>query len=99
MPPSKKAFTGKDSSMSVKSDIDKLKISVSFTDFLFFFHRIRRTRKFPVTATRNVNTYKPSLMYFSVSVTLEKLVGWLMAFDSFQLQTLKLSLNNIQILP
>ena len=75
IPPMKKTLTGKDSNMSVKSDIDKLKISVSFTDFRLFFHRIRRTRQFPATASRNVNTYKVSLMYFSVSVTLEKFVG------------------------
>lgn len=97
IPPRKKTFTGKESNMSVKSDIDKLKISVSFTDFRFFFHRIRRTRQFPDTASRNVNTYKPSLTYFSVSVTLEKFVGWLIAFVTTQFETFKLSLNDIQI--
>ena len=75
-PPRRNALTGKDSSMSVKSDIDKLKIRMSFTDFRFFVLKTRRTREFPVTPRTNVNTYKPSLMCFSVSVTVVKFVGF-----------------------
>jgi len=74
-PPRRNTLTGKDSNMSVKSDIDKLKIRMSFTDFRFFDHKTRRTRKFPDTPRTNVNTYKPSLMCFSVSVTEVKFVG------------------------
>lgn len=75
-PPRRNTLTGKDSNMSVKSDIDKLKIRMSFTDFRFFVHKTRRTRKFPVAPRRNVNTYKPSFMCFSVSVTVVKFLGF-----------------------
>ena len=76
IPPRRKVFNGRDKSISVKSDTDKFKIRRSFTDFRFLFHSTRGTTEFPPTATVKVITYKPSLMYFSVSVTVEKFVGW-----------------------
>lgn len=75
IPPKSKTLTGKESSSSVKSDVDKLKISISFTDLRCFFQRMTRTSEFPVTPSRNVSAYKASFICFSVSLTDEKFVG------------------------
>ena len=68
-PPSRKTLAGNESSINVKSDVDKLKIRMSLTDFRFFFRRIAITSEFPVTPRRNVNTKNTSFIFFSVSLT------------------------------
>lgn len=75
IPPKSKTLTGKESSSSVKSDMDKLKISISFKDLRCFFQTMTRTSEFPVTPSRNVSAYKASFICFSVSLTDEKFVG------------------------
>ena len=69
IPPSRKTLAGNESSINVKSDVDKLKIRMSLTDFRFFFRRIAITSEFPVTPRRNVNTKNTSFIFFSVSLT------------------------------